>query len=102
MAKSDAGMGGMDMSMPADGDSEATRGYKASMTTMMEKMPAYTGDPDSDFMQQMRGHHQAAISMAEVELANGADAEAKALAQNIIRNQKAEIAQIDAWLQKMG
>lgn len=100
--KADDRMGGMnmDMSMPAAGDSTATRGYKASMSTMMEAMPAFTGDADVDFMKQMRGHHQAAIDMAEVELAQGADAEAKTLAQNIIRDQRAEIAQIDAWLQK--
>lgn len=94
-----AGMN-MDMAMPAAGDSAATRGYKTSMSTMMEAMPAFTGDADVDFMQQMRGHHQAAIDMAEVELAQGVDAEAKALAQSIIRDQRAEIAQIDAWLQK--
>lgn len=81
-------------------DSEATRGYKASMMAMMEQMPAFTGDADVDFMKQMRGHHQAAIAMAEVELASGSDAEARLLAQSVIRDQRAEIAQIDLWLQK--
>ena len=83
---------------PAPGDSPATQGYKRSMSAMMTDMPAYTGDADVDFMQQMRGHHRAAIAMSETELANGKDAEARALAEKIIAEQKAEIAQIDRWL----
>lgn len=104
LANADAKMGkmSMDMTMPAEGDSTATRGYKTAMSTMMEKMPMFSGDADTDFMKQMRGHHQSAIDMAQVELANGADAEAKLLAQKIITDQKAEIAQIDAWLSKKG
>lgn len=83
---------------PAPGDSPATQGYKRSMGAMMTDMPAYTGDADVDFMQQMRGHHRAAIAMSETELANGKDAEARALAEKITAEQKAEIAQIDRWL----
>lgn len=94
----------MDMARmgPAAGDSEATRGSKAAMMKMMNAMPAYTGDADVDFNKQMRGHHVAAIEMAEVQLANGKDPESKALAQEIIGAQKKEIAQIDAWLARRG
>ena len=88
----------MGMMAPAAGDSEATRGYKAAMMGMMEGTPAYVGDPDIDFMKQMRGHHVAAIAMARVELAQGQNTEAKALAQEIITAQEREIAVIDAWL----
>ncbi len=94
-------MGGMDkiaMMAPAEGDSEATRGYKASMIAMMNDMPAYQGNADADFMRQMRVHHHAAIAMARVELAEGENAEAKALAQEIISAQEREIGVIDAWL----
>lgn len=94
--------GGMKMAMPMAGDSAATRGYKSSMSTMMDKMPTYTGDADIDFMLQMRGHHQAAIDMANVELANGKDPEARALAKSIIAAQKTEIAQMGVWLGKKG
>ena len=80
----------------------ATKGYKQSMITMMSGMPAYTGDADVDFMKQMKGHHQAAINMAKVELANGKDAEAKKLAQEIVTAQEKEIATIDAWLKTKG
>lgn len=94
-------MGGMDkmaMMAPAEGDSEATRGYKAAMMGMMTDMPAYQGNADADFMRQMRGHHQAAIAMARVEIAQGENAEAKALAQEIITAQEREIGVIDTWL----
>jgi len=98
-------MGGMDkmgMMAPAQGDSEATRGYKAAMMSMMTDMPAYAGNADVDFMKQMRGHHQAAIAMARVELAEGQNAQAKALAQEIITAQEREIGVIDAWLAANG
>lgn len=88
----------MKMMMPMNSDSAATKGYKQSMMTMMSEMPAYTGDADVDFMKQMKGHHQAAIDMAKVELANGKDAAAKKLAQEIVAAQEKEIATIDAWL----
>lgn len=44
------------------------------MLTMVHFMPAYTCDADVDFMKQMRGHHQAAIDMAKVVIADDRDA----------------------------
>ena len=90
------------MAAPAPGDSVATQGYKASMNTMMEAMPAFTGDADIDFMKQMRGHHVAAVSMARVELAQGKDTQARNLAQEVITAQEREITLIDAWLAQKG
>ncbi len=95
-------MKGMEMMMPMPNDSPATKGYKTSMLTMMHSMPAYTGDADVDFMKQMRGHHQAAIDMAKVVIADGKDAETKKLAAEIISAQEKEIVTIDAWLKKKG
>ena len=94
----------MDMAMmtPQPSDSVATKGYKQSMSRMMQGMPPYTGDADVDFNKQMRTHHLAAIDMAEVQLANGKDAESRALASKVITDQKREVAQIDAWLAKRG
>jgi uncharacterized protein (DUF305 family) len=72
------------------------------MMKMMEAMPKFTGDADIDFMKQMRTHHEAAIDMAKVVLANGKDVDTKKLAQEIIAAQEKEIATIDAWLRKKG
>jgi uncharacterized protein (DUF305 family) len=87
---------------PNPNDSAATQGYKAAMMKMMEATPKFTGDADIDFMMQMRTHHQAAIDMAKVLLANGKDAETRKLAQDVIAAQEKEIATIDAWLKKKG
>lgn len=46
---------------------------------------------DRAFINGMVAHHQAAVEMAEVELAEGDRAEVKALAQEIIDAQRAEI-----------
>jgi uncharacterized protein (DUF305 family) len=94
------GMMDMKTMMPSPADSAATAGYKAAMMKMMMPMAPYTGDADVDFMTQMKPHHQAAIDMAKVQLANGKDAETKALAQAIITAQEQEIGVIDAWLKK--
>lgn len=94
--------GSMEMMAPAADDSAATAGYKSAMMKMMQAMPKFTGDADVDFMKQMRGHHQAAIDMARVVLANGKDAATKSLARKIIAAQEKEIRTIDAWLKKKG
>ena len=94
--------GPMAMLAPVTGDSDATRDYKAAMMTMMSTMPAYGGNADVDFMKQMRVHHQAAIAMARTELANGKNAEARALAQAVVVAQEREIGTIDTWLAANG
>lgn len=95
---------GMDMKMmmPDPSDPAPTAGYKAAMMKMMMGMPKFTGDADIDFMMQMKPHHQAAIDMAKIVLANGKNAETKQLAQEIVAAQEKEIATIDAWLKKNG
>ena len=95
---------GMDMKMmmPDPSDAVSTAGYKAAMMKMMMGMPKFSGDADVDFMMQMRPHHQAAIDMAKIVLANGKDAETKKLAEEVAAAQEREIATIDAWLKKKG
>lgn len=46
---------------------------------------------DIAFAQQLIPHHEQAIEMAETELKDGKHADAKALAQDIINAQQAEI-----------
>lgn len=97
---------GMDMKMmaPDPSDSVSTKGYKAAMMKMMDGMPMmkFTGDADLDFMIHMRPHHQLAVDMAKVDLANGKDAEVKKLARDIITAQEKEIGTINAWLKAKG
>ena len=91
---------GMKMMTPDPSDSASTKDYKAAMAKMMDGMPMmkFTGDADADFMSHMRAHHQGAIEMAKVVLANGKDPEVKKLAQDIETAQQKEIVVIDAWL----
>ena len=92
----------MKMMMPEANDTSSTKAFKMAMMHAMQTMPNFSGDADTDFMKHMRPHHQAAIDMAKVVLANGKDADVKKLAQDIISAQEKEIATIDAWLKKKG
>ena len=62
---------------------------KASMMMGMDGMQKMTmsGDTDKDFAMVMKMHHQQALNMAEMELANGKSADMKAMAKQIIAEQ---------------
>src|ERR1700712_3986236 len=70
-----------------------------SAAKMMKNMsaPGYTGDTDADFVAHMIPHHQGAVDQAEVELKYGDDPQMRALARNIIKAQKEEIAFMKRW-----
>jgi len=59
---------------------------------------AQGADFDRMFFEMMIAHHEGAIEMAQVELDNGADPAALALAQEIIDAQQAEIMQMQGLL----
>jgi uncharacterized protein (DUF305 family) len=53
---------------------------------------------DTLWLKSMIGHHQGAIEMAKAEIANGANADAKNLAQQAVTTQQAEITQMKQML----
>jgi uncharacterized protein (DUF305 family) len=90
---------GLDSSMPA-----GKMDMKSMMKENNEKMSAMamTGNPDVDFAQMMRIHHQGAIDMAQGELRDGKDPQLLKMAKEIISAQKKEIAVLDAFLARSG
>lgn len=90
---------GMDASMPA-----GKMDMKSMMKENNEKMSslAMTGNPDVDFAQMMRVHHQGAIDMAQGQLRDGKDPQLLKMAKEIISAQKKEIAVLDAFLARSG
>ena len=81
--------------------SRADQGYMAAMHAMGQNMMAMemTGDASGDFVRMMIPHHQSAIDMAKVLLAEeNADPEIKAMAEKIVADQTKEIEQLQAWL----
>ena len=81
----------------ADAATALLAAHNTMMTGMQGKDVAYSGDPDLDFVTQMIPHHQGAIDMAKVELKYGTTAEARKLAEGIIKAQEAEIALMTKW-----
>ncbi len=76
-------------------DMAMDKGMVKSMDNMKNRK--MSGDVDADFANMMILHHQSAIDMSEAEVANGKDAEAKAMAQKMITMQKAEIASLQKF-----
>ncbi len=81
---------------------EAQKGYMDTMMKMHGPMMAAHMIKDSDvaFVCGMIPHHQGAIDMAGVVLKTGDNAEAKKMAETVIKAQEQEIAELKQWLSK--
>lgn len=92
--------GGM-QSQPAN-QSAATKAYMDAAQRMHGPMLAglQAGDPDVAFVRAMIAHHQGAIDMAKVVLQYGKDDQTKKWANDVIREQQREIAEMEEWLKK--
>jgi uncharacterized protein (DUF305 family) len=81
----------------------ASLAFAAANARMHKDMAIkFTGNADTDFVRGMIPHHQGAVDVAEIVLKFGKDDEVRKLATDIITAQKAEITQMQAWLQKNG
>ncbi|MUL49082.1 DUF305 domain-containing protein [Mycobacterium sp. CBMA293] len=68
----------------------------------MTELTGLTGAPfDKMWLQMMVEHHQGAITMANDELKNGTNPDAKGMAQAIVTAQQAEIATMNGMLATM-
>ncbi len=98
------GPSGAMLGMPAQAvtSSDATKAYLASADRMhgpmMQGLEA--GDPDVAYVRGMIAHHWGAIDMARVRLQYGKDEQTKKWAENVIRDQQREIAEMEEWLKK--
>ncbi|MBY8854960.1 DUF305 domain-containing protein [Nocardia sp. CA2R105] len=70
-----------------------------SQDQMAALQKASGADFDKMWLQMMIEHHKGAVTMSNAELADGSNAEVKALAQGIITAQQAEITQMQGMVQ---
>lgn len=95
-------MKAMEKSM-ASAQSEAAHAFAQAMMRMHNEMSiTYTNNVDIDYTRGMIAHHRGAIEMAEIALKYTKDETVKKAAAKIIADQKAEIADMEVWLQKNG
>jgi uncharacterized protein (DUF305 family) len=87
---------------PLAAGAHSSMGLNADQMGMgMDPAALRTARPfDREFIDMMIPHHQGAIQMARIELADGDDAETKALAEAIIEAQSAEITAMNSWRQR--
>lgn len=80
-------------------DPASAQPYRAAEKEMHEAMMAAEGsDPSHTFVRKMIPHHQGAIAMSQIVLAQGNDERVAAIARRIVADQEVEIAELRAIL----
>lgn len=80
-------------------DPASARPYAAAEKQMHDGMSAAQGsDPGQTFVRQMIPHHEGAIAMSQVVLAEGRDERVAAIARRIVADQGKEIAELKAMV----
>lgn len=107
MMDSTGGMGSMgsmmrDMPCQSTTASAATKAYLDAVAKshgpLLEGLQ--DNDPDLAFVRALIANKQSEIAIAKVRLEYGKDAQTKTWAENVIRGQEREIADLEAWLKK--
>lgn len=94
---------GHGMGEPTRDESASSRAFAEANARMHEAMDiGYSGDADVDFVRGMIAHHVGAIEMARVVIEHGEDPEIRALAEEIIEAQEAEVEMMEGWLEERG
>lgn len=86
--------------------SHGAMAHQEDMQMMQRMHQAMMGKQDADadraFALKMIEHHRMGIAMAQTVQKHGDDAEAKQLAQKMADEQRKDIAELEAWLDKHG
>ena len=84
---------GMSMDMPGHDMHGATMDMEQDIRDLEN-----ASDFDREFLEAMIVHHEMAVEASEIVVAREVRAEIKALAEDVIADQRAEIQQMEAWL----